>query len=148
MTYQHQWIFKRNCSFTPRQVGLFYLSQVGFALIVAIFFYARGIWIVLPFTLTVLLILAIALLIYARHATDFESINIDGTELTLQIKNGLKEVRYDWNISWVKINSELNKNDLVTICYQGNECELGRFIHVSQRQSFLEELKSKLLLGW
>ena len=148
MADQQRWTFKRNCSFTPKQVGLFYLSQVCFALIVAIFFYARGVWIVLPFTLIVLFVLAVALLIYARHATDFESIIIDGSSLIVIIKNGLKQERYDWNISWVKVNSELSRTDLIVMSYQGKECELGRFIHVSQRQSFLSELKSRLLIGW
>lgn len=149
MAYQQlseqQWIFKRNCSFTPKQVGLFYLSQLGFALFVALFFYVRGIWIVLPFTIAVLFILAIALLIYARHATDFESISIDGSSVNIFIKDGLKQESYQWNLSWIKIHPELTNNGLICITYQGLECELGRYIHVSNRPAFLDELKGQFL---
>lgn len=141
---QQTWIFKRNCSFTPKQVGLFYIAQGSFALLVALFFYIRGIWIVFPFTIAVLFVLAIALLIYAKHATDFEAIEVKGTELIIRINYGMKQQVYEWNVSWVKLARDLNDKELVSLSYQGVECLIGRFIPITQRKAFLNELREQI----
>ncbi|NCY00950.1 MAG: DUF2244 domain-containing protein [Burkholderiaceae bacterium] len=61
------WHMKRNCSFTPKQVGYFYLSMLMFSSLIATYFLVQGIWMILPFTIIELTALGIALLIYARH---------------------------------------------------------------------------------
>ena len=53
---------------------------------------------ILPFTLIELTALGIALLIYARHALDYESIDIDGNVLTVEKNIGGKLERQEFNI--------------------------------------------------
>ena len=119
-----QWLFKKNCSFTPKQVGIFYLAQSTLSLIVASFFLYQGVWLILPFTLLELAVLAIALLIYARHATDYEKIDIRQGELLVETSNAGKVMQFVFNPSWV--------------------LEVGRFIHVSLRKNFLVEFAQAL----
>lgn len=138
------WLFKRNCSFTPKQVGVFYLAQSTFALFVATFFYLRGVWIVFLFTLAVLIILAIALLVYARHTTDFELIEIQGQSLMIRINDGTKTETFNWNLSWVYVSPQLTDNNLVLVSYQGVEKLLGGLLPLYKREPFLNELKGAI----
>ncbi len=68
------WLMRRNCSFTPKQVGIFYLSMVFFSGLITTYFWWIGAWMVLPFAVIELSVLGIALMIYARHASDYEKI--------------------------------------------------------------------------
>ena len=139
-----QWLFKKNCSFTPKQVGIFYLAQSTLSLIVASFFLYQGVWLILPFTLLELAVLAIALLIYARHATDYEKIDIRQGELLVETSNAGKVMQFVFNPSWVRVDSVLNSQKLISINYQGQVLEVGRFIHVSLRKNFLVEFAQDL----
>jgi len=139
-----QWLFKKNCSFTPKQVGIFYLAQSTLSLIVASFFLYQGVWLILPFTLLELAVLAIALLIYARHATDYERIDIRQGELLVETSNAGKVMQFVFNSSWVRVDSVLNSQKLISINYQGQVLEIGRFIHVSLRKNFLIEFAQAL----
>ena len=139
-----QWLFKKNCSFTPKQVGIFYLAQSTLSLIVASFFLYQGVWLILPFTLLELAVLAIALLIYARHATDYERIDIRQGELLVETSNAGKVMQFVFNPSWVRVDSVLNSQKLISINYQGQVLEIGRFIHVSLRKNFLIEFAQVL----
>jgi uncharacterized membrane protein len=139
-----QWLFKKNCSFTPKQVGIFYLAQSTLSLIVASFFLYQGVWLILPFTLLELAVLAIALLIYARHATDYEKIDIRQGELLVETSNAGKVMQFVFNPSWVRVDSVLNSQKLISINYQGQVLEVGRFIHVSLRKNFLIEFAQAL----
>ena len=139
-----QWLFKKNCSFTPKQVGIFYLAQSTLSLIVASFFLYQGVWLILPFTLLELVVLAIALLIYARHATDYERIDIRQGELLVETSSAGKVMQFVFNPSWVRVDSVLNSQKLISINYQGQVLEIGRFIHVSLRKNFLIEFAQAL----
>lgn len=142
-----QWMFKKNCSFSPKQVGLFYLAQSIFSLLVACFFIWQDIWLILPFTLLELVVLAIALLIYAKHATDYESILLESGVLTIERSTAGKVTLFSANPQWLKITKELTKNKLIGIQYQGHITEFGRFIHLSQREAFKKQLELSLKLN-
>jgi len=139
-----QWEFKKNCSFTPQQVGLFYMAQSMLSFIVAGFFMFQGIWIIFPFTLLELFVLAIALLCYARHATDYELITLYPSELHVEISIAQKTQNYIFNSAWVQLDRRLNPKKLICIRYQGKQTEIGRFIHASLREKFLFELGVEL----
>lgn len=138
------WVFKKNCSFSPRQVGLFYLAQSAFSLLVASFFLWQGIWIVLPFTLLELTVLAIALLIYAKYATDYETISIIEGRLEIHTSSAGRITSFEANSHWAKILPKLTPNKLVGIQYLGQTKEVGKFIHVSKREAFRHQLEQGL----
>jgi uncharacterized membrane protein len=141
---QIRWIFKKNCSFTPKQVGLFYLAQSFFSLMIASFFLLQGIWLVLPFTLLELVVLAIALLIYARHATDFEEIVLENGLLQVRTSNANQVNIFQANAAWVKLSNQLTSSKLIGIQYQGNVKEIGKFIHLQKREAFKKQLERSL----
>ena len=141
---QVQWVFKKNCSFTPKQVGLFYLAQSGLSFIVAGFFLSQGVWLVLPFTVLELVILGIALLIYARHATDYECITLNNDEFVLETSSAGVVKKHVFNPVWIRLDRLLSPRKLIALVYQGQKVEIGQFMHVSLRSDFLQELRQEL----
>ena len=78
--HERQWLMCKNCSFSPRQVLLFYLSLTAVSFFFAGIFAVQGLWLVLPFAVVENLVLAAALLYYARHALDREYVALAGDE--------------------------------------------------------------------
>ena len=138
------WMMRRNCSFSPKQLGLFYLAQSLFALIVASFFWWRGVWLVMPFTLIELSVLAILLLIYARHTSDYESVKLENGFIEVQSQKASVHQLISWNAVWVFIYPELNERQLMTLRYQGKVQEFGKFLTVAQRYQLLKEIQHAL----
>jgi uncharacterized membrane protein len=144
MSAHVRWVFKKNCSFTPKQVGLFYLAQSSLSLIVAGFFLSQGVWLVLPFTILELVVLGIALLIYARHATDYECITLNTGELVIETSSAGSVKKQVFNPTWVRLERLLSPRKLIALVYQGQNVEIGQFMHVSLRNEFLQELRQEL----
>lgn len=137
-------MLRRNCSFSPKQLGLFYVAQSTFALAVAGYFYFRGAWVISIFTAIELTVLAIALLIYARHTTDYEYIELNEGNLLLRISL-LGTIReYRCNAAWVRVSQTLTDKHLILLAYQGLRWELGQYIRIDQRKKLLNELRDAL----
>ncbi len=139
-----RWIFKKNCSFTPKQVGLFYLAQSIFSLIVASFFLIQGIWLILPFTILELVVLGVALLMYARHATDYEEVLLSNQTLVIIRSDANSVNTISANLLWVKLANELTVKKLIGIEYKGEVIEIGKFIHLHKRDEFRMQLATSL----
>jgi len=138
------WHMKRNCSFTPRQVGYFYLSMLLFSSLIAAIFLVQGIWMILPFTLIELTALGIALLIYARHALDYESIAIDGNVLTVEKNIGGKLERHEFNSKWLQLKQEDHGKRLIRIEQSDKELPIGIFVPVDARPEFYQDLRQQI----
>jgi uncharacterized membrane protein len=135
---------KRNCSFSPKQVGVFYLSIVCFSLLVATYFLLIGVWMVIIFTSIEILALTFALYIYSRHALDYEKITIVGKQLLFERSWGGKIQSYEFNTIWTKlIRSESTSGDLV-LKTSTKEVPIGFFIGANERAQFEKELERYL----
>ena len=138
------WLMKRNCSFSPKQVGVFYLSIVCFSLLVATYFLLIGVWMVIIFTSIEILALTFALYIYSRHALDYEKITIVGKQLLFERSWGGKIQSYEFNTIWTKlIRSESGGRDLV-LKTSTKEVPIGFFVGVNEQQQFEKELERYL----
>jgi uncharacterized membrane protein len=138
------WLMKRNCSFSPKQVGGFYISIVGFSLLVAGYFYLIGAWIILIFTSIEILAVTIALYVYTRHALDYEKITIDGKQLLFERSWGGKLQSHEFNTIWTKlIRSESGRGDFI-LKTSAKEVSIGFFIGLNEKQQFEKELEKYL----
>lgn len=138
------WLMKRNCSFSPKQVGVFYLSIVCFSLLVATYFLLIGVWMVIIFTSIEILALTFALYIYSRHALDYEKITIVGKQLQFERSWGGKIQSYEFNTIWTKlIRSESTSGDLV-LKTSTKEVPIGFFIGANEQAQFEKELERYL----
>ena len=144
------WLMRRNCSFTPKQVGIFYLSMVCFSCLITAYFWWVGAWMVLPFTLIELSVLGIALLIYARHARDYEKITLHNSELIIELNLGYKTTLTQWNAPWVRVKDPESlydrKKDLVILESGAQTISIGQFILAEKRHDLAKEIRQALRL--
>jgi uncharacterized membrane protein len=134
------WLMKRNCSFSPRQVGLFYLSIVCFSLLVATYFLLIGVWMILIFTTIAIIVLTVALYVYTRHALDYEKITIIGKQLLVERSWGGKVEIVEFNTVWTKLlHSKDGRRDLV-LKSASKEVSVGYFVAANYQEQFEKDL--------
>jgi uncharacterized membrane protein len=141
---EHEWLLKRNCSLSPRQAGFAYGLLCLFVLAIGAVFLLHGLWIVFAFALLESLAVGLALLKYARHATDHEHIALsDGCLLVERVEAGeVEQVRLD--PCWTRIALPSRKHTLIQLESRGVKVEIGGFISEEKRQQVAEELRKQL----
>ncbi len=142
--YMRTWLMKRNCSFSPKQVGMFYVSIVCFSLLVATYFLLIGVWMVIIFTAIEILALTIALYVYTRHALDYEKITIVGKQLLFERSWGGKLQQHEFNTVWTKVISTGKADRDIALKSANQEVVIGFFVGVNEREQFQKELQQYL----
>lgn len=103
---------------------------------------------ILPFTCAELIILGVALLIYARHASDYEKIVLDGAEFTIDLFLGNQRTVKKWNAPWVRVkNPELTsdrKDSLVTLEMGHESIQVGQFIFADARADLASDIRGAI----
>src|SRR5262245_4505773 len=114
-----EWKLRRNCSLAPRQLLGWYSSLCALSLAVASFSWWRGAGMVMPFAWLELLAVGAAMLVYARHAADHESIALRGDRLTVELASGNSVERVEFQPQWVRVGREEGGGSLVELSGQG-----------------------------
>jgi len=143
-----EWMLKRNCSMSPRQLGLAYLAVCTTSLLVASFFAASGAWYILGFSLLELLSVGIAFLLYARHATDREFVTLAEDCLLVEVIQ-MEQVREQFRLDprFLRVEPpEVGSGGLVRLEANGTRVEIGRYLTEWKRRELARELKSELAL--
>jgi uncharacterized membrane protein len=83
-----RWHLVRNCSITPRQLGALYGSLCFLSVVIGTGFWLQGAPLVAPFAVLELLVVGVAFLVYARHATDGERVRLDQGQLEVPAPMG------------------------------------------------------------
>ncbi len=139
-----QWLLKRNCSVTPRQMMMFYASLSLLSLGIALLFWTQGATLVMPFAWLEVVAVGGALLIYSRHATDSESIRLQPGRLTVEHVFGRHVERVEFAPAWVRIEPEHGDESLIELSGQGQRIAVGRFIRPELRRHLADELRRAL----
>jgi uncharacterized membrane protein len=141
----NDWLMKRNCSLTPRQVGWFYFSIVCFSTAIAVFFVAwQGAWLVLPFAGLELLGLGIALLVHARHAADYERVSLTDGMLVVETASASRITREVFNPRWVRVELGESFRALVVLRSDKRIVRVGLYLDPYRRRKFAQELAAAL----
>lgn len=139
-----QWVLRRNCSLTPRQaLGAYALLSVV-SLLVGLGFWLGGAPVVMFFTALELLALATAVLVYARHATDRETITLDGQELAVEHHHGPARQRTTFRSAWVRVEPRAGQGSLVELSGDGASACVGRYLPASLRAELAQEIRRAL----
>lgn len=139
-----QWLFKRNCSITPAQLGLVYLSLCSVSLAVAGFFFLQGATLVLAFTSIELLAVGLALFVFARHAGDRELLTLVDGALQVEQCIGTRVQRMQFAADWLSVEPAAGQGSLVELSGRGQLVRIGRFLRPELRALFARELRQAL----
>lgn len=141
----NDWLMKRNCSLSPRQVGWFYSSIACFSIAIAAFLTVwHGAWLVLPFAGLELTGLGIALLAYARHATDHERVSVTDGMLVVETASASRVTREVFNPQWVRIELGESFRALVVLRSGKRTVRVGSYLDPHRRRKFAQELAAAL----
>lgn len=139
-----KWVFRRNCSLTPKQLLHWYLSLCLITMVIATGFLLAGFWIVLPFAGLELLLVGIAFVVYARHAADYEMIELQPNQLVLVMADGAKLTQLEWTPQWAKLSYNGKYKAPLLFSHRGQQVKIGKFIAEKDKSALHRELKAAL----
>lgn len=140
-----QWRLKRNCALTPQQAGWFFLLLCVLSLSVGLFFWQMGATLVLPFAALELVAVAIAFLLYARHALDGECIRLGRDCVVVEREMAGRLERTEFARDRVRVSSQAGQGSLIEVCV-GERCvTVGRFLRADLRPALAKEIRQALL---
>ena len=135
-------ILKRNCSMSPAGLAKVFSALALLVLAIGTGFALAGAWLVLPFAGLEILLLGAAYLMYARHAADYERIELGGDRLTVEVADGEQSRRYQLDARRVRVRIEGDERLLLQEAQQ--ELEIGRHLGAEARAEFAAELTRRL----
>ena len=132
---------KRNCSISPAGLACVFAALAVAVLAIGTGFALLGAWLILPFAGLEVLLLAGAFLLQARHATDYERIELADERLRIDVADGARTAQYKLDARTVRIAM-----DDGTLVLRGPRAtlELGRHLDAAARAAFANELKRRL----
>lgn len=136
-----QWQLRRNCSITPNQMLAAYALLCTVSLAVALFFWFTGARVVLAFTGFELMLLGVAMMVFARHAGDRETLTLVGRSLLVERAVGARVERAAFSADWLTVEPAAGQNSLVELASQGHTMRVGRFLRPELRGEFARELR-------
>jgi len=134
-------ILKRNCSISPAALAGVFVALAALLLAVGVAFAFAGAWLVLPFAGLEVVALAAVYLAYARHAADYERIELAAGRLTVEVAEAQRMSRYEMEARRARVCLE---NDGVVLRGAGNELQLGRHLDAQRRAEFAAQLQKRL----
>lgn len=149
ITYEamtHEWTLQRNCSLAPRHVALAYAVLCAFSLTISLaLLVLHGVWIVLAFSLVELALVALALLVYARHALDREHILLADSCLLVECVQAERCEQARLDPLWTRVLApEARRRPLIRLESRGVQVEIGRFVGEARRRQVERELRQAL----
>jgi uncharacterized membrane protein len=139
-----EWLLKRNCSLSPRQLALIFGSLASVSLGIAVAFASRGAWMVLPFACIEVLALGAAFVVYARHAADYERIVLCRDCLLVETCRGDRLRREQCAPAWTRVEYSGTRRELIGLVAEGRRIDVGRFVPESERRDLATQLRVEL----
>jgi uncharacterized membrane protein len=105
-------------------------------------FAAAGAWLVLPFAGLEVLLLGAAFVLYARHAADYERIELEPGRITVEVADGWRIARHEMRGAKVCM-----QDGRLVLRGPQEELEIGRYLGAEARAELAAELEQKLIRG-
>ncbi len=137
--------FKPNCSLSQSGKVRVVLMLTVIPCCIAIGFGSLGAWLVLPFVGMEIFALAYAFYYVNSHASDYESICIEGDSLLVERCTGQYLSQHQLNPYWAKVvrHEQANGELRLGLLSHGKEIEVGRYLTRKQRESLAEQLQKR-----
>jgi uncharacterized membrane protein len=113
---------------------------------IGVVFAAVGAPLLLPFAGLEVLGLGIAFLVHARHAADYERIELAGGKLTVEVGEALRTARWQMDAEAARICLQRDEAGAARVWLRGGgrELEIGRHLDDAARERFALELRRRL----
>jgi uncharacterized membrane protein len=105
-------------------------------------FAAAGAWLVLPFAGLEVLLLGAAFVLYARHAADYERIELEAGRIKVEVADGSRITRYEMQGARVAMH-----DGRLVLRGAKEQLEIGRYLGAEARAELAAELERKLIRG-
>lgn len=138
-----EWVLRRNCSITPRQLVQAYAAICISSGVVALVSTLHGAWYVLAFAALELAGVGGAFVLYARHAADRERIELTEGELLVEVVEAERIRRTSLDAHTARVET-CPRGARVRISAAGTTVEVGRFVPEKQSRHFARELSLAL----
>lgn len=139
-----EWILKRNCSLSPRQLAQAYAALCVASLLVASYFAAHGAWLVPVFSALELAGVAAAFIYFGRHATDREHVALSDGGLLVELVQAERVHQYRMDPLRTRVAMPALRHGLIGLESNGTRIEVGRFVNERKRREFARELSREL----
>ena len=143
-----QWFLQRHRAISLKQLAWLYFFVCLAALGLGAALWLAGHPSVLPFEWTDLVLgvvlLGMALTVYAKHATDGEKIYLRGAKLVVELVRGGKLERAEFERDWVRVEPRAGDRSLIEVSGQGRSINVGRFVRPELRQVLAKEIRMAL----
>ena len=142
-----RWILRRNCALTPAQLMRAFLALCGLSLAIALGFAAQGAPVVLVFSLIELTAVGLALVVYARHVCDGDTLTLRDRLLCVEQTQGGRSSVTTFRAEWVTVEPSGARGSLVELSGQGQLVCVGRTVIPHMRANLAQELRQALRLA-
>jgi len=142
-----EWQLKRNCSMAPMHLLMIYLCLSLVSLSIASVFWWQGARMVMPFAWLEVLVVGICMWVYARHASDHESIALLPGSLRVAQASGQRVTQVEFEPRWVRVESLTADRSLIELSGQGRRIAIGRFVRPELRAQLAGELRRAVRLA-
>lgn len=139
-----QWLLRRNCSVTPRQLAGCYVALCTISLLIALAFAWHGATVVLAFAGLELLAVGVAMLVFARHACDRELLTLDSGRLHVEQHVGSTVRHTEFVAEHLRVEPAAGQGSLLALSAQGRTLHVGRHLRPEWREAFARELRATL----
>ncbi|TNF59195.1 MAG: DUF2244 domain-containing protein [Burkholderiales bacterium] len=140
------WSLRRRCAVSPSQLASVFAMLGTASLLVAGFFWMQGAVLVMPFAVLELLALAAAFVVHARHATDGESVVLEGGRLVIESESAGVVRRCEFDRDRVRLNTS-GRQVLVEVRAGAQAVQIGRHLRSDLRPVLLSEMRRALREG-
>ncbi len=140
-----EWILKKNCSISPRQLAKAYMALCVASFLVASYFVVHGAWLVMVFSVLEMTAVGVAFMYFARHATDRELIALGDDGLVVELVQAEQVSQYWMNPQRTRVELPNVRHGLIGLEADGDRVEVGRYLTEPNRRAFANELKNELI---
>jgi len=145
-TDEVEWLLRRNCALSPRQLACGFGGAGLISLAIAFAFASQGAWLIAPFAGVELLALTLAYVVYARQTGDFDRVTLAADRLYVEVMRGRRASRFEANRNWVRVEMGKSVTASVRISERGQSVEVGRLVAFHERVEFMRDLAQNLRL--
>lgn len=136
-----EWQLQRHSAMTPRQVFKAYVVLSALSLLIASACWQAGVSLVVPLTVAEMTALAVAMVLYVRHASDRDLIAMKPSLVRVEQHRAGQVSRVDFNPRWVRVEPERHDGSLVRMSGQGCSVVVGEYVPRDCRRQLAEEFR-------